>query len=222
MRMRWNISRDLEVFQLVRKTNFHKLCQGNCETDKRLPELLKKCEVLFKNDLPSGLLPDRNVDLEVIICKEQRLSHSSLFELPPDDLNATKQYVDSPHEKKIIGPSRPSRSASLLIVKEKFGCLRSVVDYRALNWSTKQISTLLLRTDKLFDWIGDAKSFSRMDLNTGFHQIRTKPEDIEKTACNTKYRQYDHLVILMGLCNGTATFQTPIKNIFQICLDHFY
>ncbi len=60
-----------------------------------------------------------------------------------------------------------------------------------------------------------------MDLNAGFHQIRAKPQDIEKTAFNTKYGQYEYLVMPMGLCYALATFQYLMNQIFYDCIDVF-
>ena len=210
-----------EVFQLVRKNNVQGLSQGSCKTDKRLQELLKKYEDLFKDDLPSGLPPGRNVDHEIIIEEEGKPPHRPLFQLSPEELKAAKEYVDSLLKKKKIIPSRSPYGAPLFFVKEKNGRMRGVVDYRALNRITKRNNTPLPRSDEMFDRIGEAKFFSKMDLKTGFHQIRMRPEDIEKTAFNTKYGQYEYLVMPMGLCNAPATFQTLMNNIFHDCLDEF-
>ena len=71
----------------------------------------------------------------------------------------------------------------------------------------------------MFDRLGEAQFFSKMDLKTGFHQIRVRPEDIEKTAFKTKYGHLEYLVLPMGLCNAPATFQTLMNMIFQDCID---
>jgi Reverse transcriptase (RNA-dependent DNA polymerase) len=60
----------------------------------------------------------------------------------------------------------------------------------------------------MFDRFGGARVFSKLDLMTGFHQIRLKPEDVEKTGFNTKYGQFEYFGMPMGLCNAPATFQT--------------
>ena len=73
----------------------------------------------------------------------------------------------------------------------------------------------------MFDIIGEAKVFTKMDLKTGFHQIRVKPGDVEKSAFNTKYGQYEYLVLPMGLCNAPATFQSLMNSIFHDCMDGF-
>ena len=96
--------------------------------------------------------------------------------------------------------------ASLFFVKHN-GRLRGVVDYRALNRVTKRNNAPMPRADDMFDRLGEARVFSKLDLKTGFHQIRVRPEDIEETAFNTKYGQFEYLVMPMGLCNAPATFQ---------------
>ena len=71
------------------------------------------------------------------------------------------------------------------------------MDYRALNLITKKNNAPLPRSDEMFDLLCEAKVFSKMDLKTGFHQIRVKPEDIEMTAFNTKHGQFEYLVMPM-------------------------
>ena len=95
------------------------------------------------------------------------------------------------------------------------------MDYRALNRITKRNNAPLPRSDEMFDRLGGARYFSKLDLKTGFHQIRVKPEYIEKTAFNTKYGQFEYLVMPMGLCNAPATFQTLMNQIFYDCIDVF-
>ena len=106
-------------------------------------------------------------------------------------------------------------------MKDKDKPLRGVVDYRALNRITKRNNAPLPRSDEMFDLLGEAKVFSKMDLKTGFHQIRVRDKDIEKTAFNTKYGQFEYLVMPMGLCNAPATFQSLMNRIFYDCVDVF-
>ena len=73
----------------------------------------------------------------------------------------------------------------------------------------------------MFDRLGGARIFSKLNLKTGFHQIHVKPKDIVRTAFNTKYGQFEYLVMPMGLCNAPATFQTLMNQLFYDCIDDF-
>ncbi len=95
------------------------------------------------------------------------------------------------------------------------------MDYRALNRVTKRNISPLPRCDEMFDSLGNARIFSKLDLKTGFHQIRVKEKDVEKTAFNTKYGQFEYLVMPMGLCNAPATFQSLMNSIFTDYIDDF-
>lgn len=73
----------------------------------------------------------------------------------------------------------------------------------------------------MFDRLVGARYFSKLDLKTGFHQIRVCPEEIEKTAFNTKYGQFEYLVIPMGICNAPETSKTLMNRVFHDCIDVF-
>ena len=85
----------------------------------------------------------------------------------------------------------------------------------------KRNNAPLPRSAEMFDRLGGAKSFSKLDMKTGFHQIRVRHEDIEKTAFNTKYGRFEYLVMPMGLCNAPATFRTLMNQIFYDYIDFF-
>ena len=79
----------------------------------------------------------------------------------------------------------------------------------------------LPRIDDLFDWLAGAKYFSRIDLRSGYHQVRVAQGDEERTACRTCYGSFEFLVMPFGLCNALATFTTLMNNIFYVYLDDF-
>ncbi len=132
-----------------------------------------------------------------------------------------KSYVQELLDNGKIRPSKSPYGAPLFFVKEKDKPFRGVVDYRSLNRIKMRNNAPLPRSDEMFDMFGDAKMFSKMDLKTGLHQIRVKPDDIENTAFNTKYGQFEYLVMPMGLCNAPATFQWLMNRILYYCLDVF-
>ncbi len=147
--------------------------------------------------------------------KEAKPPHRTLYQVSPVELKAMNGYVQNLLKSGKIKPSKSPYGAPLFFVKEKGNKLRGVVDYRALNRMNQRNNTPLPRSDEVFDILGNAQLFLKMDLKTGLHQIRVKPQDIEKTAFNTKYGKYEYLFMPMGLCNAAATFQSLMNQIFH-------
>ncbi len=129
------------------------------------------------------------MDHEIETEKEAKPPHRPLYQLSTVELKAMKEHVQNLLKSGKIRPSKSPYGAPLFFVREKDNKLRVVVDYRALNRITKRNNLPLPRSDEIFDMLENAKVFSKMDLKTGFHQIRVKPQGFEKTAFNTKYGQ---------------------------------
>jgi len=214
-------SEDFQVFQVMvreKPSELEKVKVG--KQDARTAALLKKYECVFRSELPAGLPPERSVEHTIEVEKGSKPPHRPLYQLSPAELKACKEYVEDLLKKGKIRRSKSPYGAPLFFVKEE-DKLRGVVDYRALNRITKRNNAPIPRSDEMFDRLGGAKVFSRLDLKTGFHQIRMKAEDIEKTAFNTKYGQFEYLVMPMGACNSPATFQSLMNDIFHDCIDEF-
>jgi hypothetical protein len=126
----------------------------------------------------------------------------------------------------LIRPSTSPWGAPVLFVRKKPdpgsnkpGALRMCIDYRILNKHTIKNSSSLPRIDECLERLSGARYFTSLDLRSGYHQIRIAPEDVEKTAFNTRYGQYSWLVLPMGLCNSPPVFQSLMNKVLADCID---
>eukprot|EP00171_Calliarthron_tuberculosum_P021638 IDg21638t1 len=171
--------------------------------------------------LPNELPPERSMDHEIITDQNAKIPNRGLYRLSPDELCATREYIQENLRNGRIRSSKSPYGAPLFFAKQPGKPLRGVVDYRMLNKITKKNRTPTPRSDEIFDIIGGSKYFTKIDLKTGFHQIRVKPDHIEKTAFQTKYGQYEYLVLPMGLCNAPATFTAMMNEVLSGYIDKF-
>ena len=109
----------------------------------------------------------------------------------------------------------------MLFVKKKDGSLRLCIAYRELNKLTIKNRYPLPRIDDLFDQLKGARYFSKIDLRTGYHQLKVRKEDVPKTAFRTRYGHYEFLVMSFGLTNAPAAFMDMMNRVFKQHLDKF-
>jgi hypothetical protein len=123
-----------------------------------------------------------------------------------------------------LGQIRPSVSpwgAPVIFVKKKDGSLRLCIDYMDLNCATMKNRYPILRIDDLFDQMKGATVFSKIDLRSGYHQLRIKEGDIPKTAFRTQFGHYEFVVVPFGLTNVPVVFMSLMNDVFQKYLDRF-
>ncbi|KAL4032578.1 hypothetical protein IC575_005657 [Cucumis melo] len=124
-------------------------------------------------------------------------------------------------DKGFIRPSVSPWGAPVLFVNKKDGSMRLCIDYRELNKVTVKNRYPLPRIDDLFDQLQGATVFSKIDLRSGYHQLRIKDEDVPKTAFRSRYGPYEFIVMSFGLTNALAVFMDLMNRVFREFLDTF-
>jgi len=137
------------------------------------------------------------------------------------ELGVLKKQLEDLLEKQLIRPSVSPWGAPVLLVKKKDGSMRLCVDYRQLNKVTIKNRYPLPWIDDLMDQLVGAEVFSKIDLRSGYHQIRVKAEDISKTAFQTRYGHYEYSVMPFGVSNAPCVFMEYMNRIFHPFLDRF-
>ncbi|KAH0730222.1 hypothetical protein KY289_001410 [Solanum tuberosum] len=147
---------------------------------------------------------------------------SEFREVFPNDLpelRELKAQIQDLLDKGFIRPSASLWGAPLLFVKKKDGSIRMCIDYRQLNRVTIRNKYHLPRIDELFDQLQGASVFSKIDLRSGYHQLKIRPEDVPKTAFRTRYGHYEFLVMSFGLTNAPVALMSLMNGVFKPFLD---
>ena len=175
---------------------------------------------IFPKDLP-GLPPEREISFEIELLPGSAPVSKAPYRMAPAELKELQVQLQELLDKGFIRQSHSPWGAPVLFVKKKDGSLRLCIDYRDLNKITIKNKYPLPRIDDLFDQLRGAEVFSKIDLRSGYHQLRIKESDISKTAFRTRYGHYEFLVMPFGLTNAPAAFMDLMNRVFKEYLDKF-
>jgi hypothetical protein len=175
---------------------------------------------VFPFELPS-ILPTRDASFEIKLIPSTMPIHKSPYQMAPKEQLELKKQLDDLLAKGFIRHSKSPRAYPVLFVEGKDGSKKLCVDYRALNVVTIKNKYPLPRIDVLFEQLRGAKIFSKIDLNFGYHQLRIREEDIEKTNFSTRYGHYEYIVMSFGLTNAPAAFMEAMNRMSHDYLDDF-
>ncbi|XP_058180091.1 uncharacterized protein LOC131298630 [Rhododendron vialii] len=193
------------------------------ETDRMelgLPHIVCEYEDVFPEEL-LGLPPHRDLDFTIELQPGTAPISMAPYRMAPAELRELKTQLQELMDKGFIRPSTSPWGAPALFVKKKEGTLRLCIDYRQLNRVTIKNRYPLPRIDDLFDQLRGSTCFSKIDLRSGYHQLRVRDSDIPKTAFRTRYGHYEFVVMPFGLTNAPAVFMCLMNKIFTPYLDKF-
>ncbi|KAL0560583.1 hypothetical protein IC582_000992 [Cucumis melo] len=141
--------------------------------------------------------------------------------MAPAKLKELKVQLQELLDKGFIRPSVSPWGAPVLFMKKKDGSMNLCIDYRELNKVTVKSRYPLPRIDDLFDQLQGATVFSKIDLRSGYHQLRIRDSDIPKTTSCSRYGHYEFIVMSFGLTNAPAVFMDLMNRVFKDFLDTF-
>ena len=175
---------------------------------------------VFPEEL-QGLPPHREIEFAIDVVPGATPASITPYKMAPLELKELKLQLQELLEKRFIRPSVSPWGAPMLFVKKKDGTLWLCIDYRQLNKLTVKNKYSLPRIDDLFDQLKGASIFSKIDLKSGYHQLRIKDVDVHKTTFRTRYGHYEFLVMLFGLTNAPAAFMDLMNSVFRPYVDQF-
>ncbi|XP_057754711.1 uncharacterized protein LOC130974013 [Arachis stenosperma] len=188
----------------------------------KIKEVLEENKDVMPPELPKQLPPRRKVDHKIELESGAKPPASTPYRMAPPELEELKKQLKDLLDVGFIRPSKAPYGAPVLFQKKHDGSLRLCIDYRALNKVTIKNKYPIPLIADLFDQLGRAKWFSKLDLRSGYHQVVLKTDgDEPKTTCVTRYGSYEWLVMPFGLINAPATFCTLMNEIFRPYLDRF-
>ena len=171
---------------------------------------------VFPSELP-GMPPERTVEFRIDLVPGARPIAKAPYRLARPFQEELKKQLDDLLAKKLIRPSVSPWAAPVLFTEKKDHSWRMCVDYRALNNVTIKNKYPLPRIEDLFDQLRGAKVFSKIDLQSGYNQIRVREQDIEKTAFATRYGHFEFMVMSFGLTNAPAYFMEAMNSMLHKC-----
>ncbi|WVZ62703.1 hypothetical protein U9M48_012416 [Paspalum notatum var. saurae] len=165
--------------------------------------------------------PERDIEFSIELVPGTAPIYKKAYRISGVELLEVKKQIDELLEKGFIRKSTSPWASPVLLTEKKDGTLRMCVDYRGLNAVTVKNKYPLPRIEDLFDQLKGACVFSKIDLRSGYHQLRIRPSDIPKTAFISRYGLYEYTVMSFGLTNAPAFFMYMMNSVFMEYLDKF-
>jgi len=186
-----------------------------------LPDELRQFEDVFSESSANKLPPHRPYDCQINLIADSKLYYGPIYPLTDKESKVLKEYLDENLRKGFIRKSKSPAGAPVLFAPKKNGELRLCQDYRELNKITIRDSYPLPLIQDMFEHLGKARYFSKLDLRSAYNLVRIKEGDEYKTAFNCKYGHFEYRVMPFGLKNAPAVFQHFINDVLEDILGKY-
>ncbi|GJX21779.1 putative reverse transcriptase domain-containing protein [Tanacetum coccineum] len=190
--------------------------------EKRLKHvpIVRDFPKVFPEDL-LGLPPTWEVEFHIDLVLGAVPVARALYRLAPSEMQELSNQLQELDDKGIIRPSSSPWGALVLFVKKKDGSFRMCVDYLELNKLTVKNRYSLPRINDLFDQLQGSSIYSKIDLRSGYHQLRVQEDGIPRMVFRTRYGHYEFQVMPFGLTNALAVFMDLMNRVCKSYLDKF-
>jgi hypothetical protein len=175
---------------------------------------------VFLEELP-GMPPERELEFTIDLKPGTESIARNPYRMSTPKLKELKMQLKELLDLGLICPSVSPWGAPVIFIRKKDGSWRLCIDYRQLNKAMIKNQYPLPRIDDLFDQMKGATMFSKIDLRSGYHQLRIKEDDVPKTAFKTRFGHYKFTVLPFGLTNAPGVLMSFMNGVFREYLDKF-
>jgi hypothetical protein len=214
-----NASKNFVLLMIKPKDNVEKEsfqgCDANLKSD--LYEVVNQYDEMFQE--PKGLPPKKGIQHEIQLQQDRPLPNIGVYMMSVMENAEIKKQIQEFLDKEVIMPSTSPCGSPIVLVPNKDGTWCMCVDFKSLNKIMVKNRYPLPRIDDLLDQLKDAKYFTKLDLRSGYHQIRIAEGDTWKTTFKTKQGLFEWMVMPFGICNDPATFMRVMNDVLRPFLD---